>query len=774
MIFRSSYPDITVPDVSLPEFLFDRLPLEVGAQPAVIDGATGRQYTYRELAETVDRVAAALASRGLGRGDVAALVAPNCADYPAVFHGVLRAGAALSPVNPLYTARELANQFCDSGTRIVFTSPGALSRVHAASQEDGVSIREIVVLGDPGPEHATAFADFLADDPTPPSVTVSGTDLAALPYSSGTTGLPKGVMLTHRNLIANTLQLHPIHRQHLGSRVLAVLPLFHIYGLTALMNGTLHNHATLVTLPRFDLDAFLRTIAEHRIDHAYIAPPIAVALAKSPLVDEYDLSSLDVVVSGAAPLDAEIATLLGKRLNATITQGYGLTESSPCTHGIPLARPEIDRGSIGVLMPSVEARVVNPATGEDAPLGTGGELWVRGPNIMRGYLNDPHATAAAIDDEGFLRTGDLVTVDADCAFHVVDRLKELIKYKGYQVAPAELEALLLTHEGIADAAVIGVRRSDGNEIPKAFVVRRDSHADLGATEILEFVAASVAPYKKLRALEFIDAIPKSPAGKILRKVLRAREQSAPEISVDRTGAVATIGINRPAKRNALTLSMYAALADAIAEADADAAIRVIVLTGSGGSFSAGNDLHDFQSTPDNELLDAVLRFQETVLACTTMLIAAVDGPAVGIGATLLLHCDLVYATQDSYVQFPFVRIGLVPEFASSLLLPRVLGPQRAADLLLTGRPLPAPDAARLGLINEVLPDHDALHKRVAEQTAALLSSPPAALRATRALLRDTGNLTIPERLALESTAFAQLLHDPETVARISAMTNRHP
>ncbi|MFI5798674.1 AMP-binding protein [Streptomyces sp. NPDC051677] len=772
MIFRSEYPDIAIPDVSLPEFLFDRLPPEVAEQPAVIDGATGHQYTYRELEQTVDRGAAALARRGLGRGDVAALVAPNCADYPAVFHGVLRAGAALSPVNPLYTARELADQFRDSRTRIVFTTPAALSRVSAASRQDGVSIGEIVVLGDPGAEHATAFADFLAGDPTPPSVTVSGTDLAALPYSSGTTGLPKGVMLTHRNLVANVLQLHPLHRQHPGSRILAVLPLFHIYGLTALMNAALHHHATLVTLPRFDLDTFLRTIAEHRIDHAYIAPPIAIALAKSPLVDEYDLSSLEIVMSGAASLDAELATLLGKRLNTTVVQGYGLTESSPCTHGIPPDRPEIHRGSIGVVMPNVQARVVNPATGEDAPAGASGELWVRGPNIMRGYLNDPHATAAALDDEGFLHTGDLVTVDPDGAFHVVGRLKELIKYKGYQVSPAELEAVLLTHEGIADAAVIGVHTSDGNEIPKAFVVRRDTHPDLDAAEVLEFVAALVAPYKKIRALEFIDAIPKSPAGKILRKVLRTREQPTPEISVNRTGAVATISIDRPAKRNALTLAMYAALADAIAEADADADVQVIVLTGSGGSFSAGNDLHDFQSTPDNILLDAVLRFQETVLACTTVLIAAVDGPAVGIGATLLLHCDLVYSTHSSYLQFPFVKIGLVPEFASSLLLPRVLGPQRAAELLLTGRPLPAPDAAQLGLVNEVLPDRDSLHKRVADQTAALLSSPPAALRATRALLRDTDNLTTRERLAVESTAFAELLHDPDTVARISAMTKR--
>jgi Acyl-CoA synthetases (AMP-forming)/AMP-acid ligases II len=369
----------------------------------------------------------------------------------------------------------------------------------------------------------TGFDELLAGTAAVPDPGTAPDDLAALPYSSGTTGLAKGVMLTHRNLVANLLQMQPLGRVHARARLLAVLPLFHIYGMTGIMNQGLRMRALVVTMPRFDLAGFLAAVAEHRIDHLYVAPPIALALAKSPLVDSYDLSSVEVVMSAAAPLDAELGRAVARRLGATVIQGYGLTESSPCTHGIPADRPGIDLGSIGVPMASVEARVVDPATGEDVRPGERGELWCRGPNIMRGYLNNPAATRAAVDDEGFLHTGDIVTVDGDGVFRVVDRLKELIKYKGYQVAPAELEAVLLTHEGVADAAVIGVRDAEGEEVPKAFVVRRDNHAALDAEDLMAFVAARVAPHKKVRRLEFVDAVPKSAAGKILRKVLRDRE-----------------------------------------------------------------------------------------------------------------------------------------------------------------------------------------------------------------------------------------------------------
>jgi acyl-CoA synthetase (AMP-forming)/AMP-acid ligase II len=310
------------------------------------------------------------------------------------------------------------------------------------------------------------------------------------------------------------------------TKILAVLPFFHIYGMTVMMNQGLHKRATVVTMPRFDLQEFLRVISEYRVGRVYIAPPVAVALAKHPIVDQYDLSCIDVIFSGAAPLDAELGHAVAKRLGCTVLQGYGMTELSPVSHCMPDDRPDLDLNSCGFAIPSVVSKLVDPETGEEVGPGERGELWVKGPNVMAGYLNNPEATAITLDDEGYLHTGDVATVTEEGVFTIVDRVKELIKYKGYQVPPAELEALLLTHDKIADAAVIGVRDAEGEEVPKAFVVRQENATDLTAEDVMAYVAERIAPHKKVRAVEFIDQIPKSASGKILRKDLRAREAAS--------------------------------------------------------------------------------------------------------------------------------------------------------------------------------------------------------------------------------------------------------
>ncbi|RPK46074.1 Long-chain-fatty-acid--CoA ligase [Streptomyces sp. ADI92-24] len=354
-------------------------------------------------------------------------------------------------------------------------------------------------------------------------------DIAALPYSSGTTGIPKGVMLTHRSMATNLEQLRPFVPMGTGARILAVLPFFHIYGLTALMNAPLRTGATVVVLPRFDLAQFLAAIEKHRITGLYVAPPIVLALAKHPVVDRYDLSSLEYVVSSAAPLDAELAAACSRRLGLPpVRQAYGMTELSPGTHVVPLAAENPPPGAVGTLLPNTEMRIVSLDTpGEDAGTHTDGEILIRGPQVMKGYLGRPDATAEMIDADGWVHTGDIGRVDEDGWLFVVDRVKELIKYKGYQVAPAELEALLLGHASIADAAVIGVYDADGNEVPKACLVRRPSVApvDLTADDVMAYVAERVAPYKKIRQVEFIDAVPRATSGKILRRELRAREKA---------------------------------------------------------------------------------------------------------------------------------------------------------------------------------------------------------------------------------------------------------
>ncbi len=305
-----------------------------------------------------------------------------------------------------------------------------------------------------------------------------------------------------------------------------MLPFFHIYGLVVLMNNGLYRGATVVTMPKFDLAEFLRVISEHKCNTIYIAPPLAVALAKHPIVDEFDLSHVDMVFSGAAPLDAELGHAVGKRIGCKVRQGYGMTEMSPVSHAIPDDGDDIDLNTVGPCIPNMACRLVDPDTGQDVGVGERGELWCRGPNIMAGYLNDRAATAMTIDADGWLHTGDLATVDGDGNFTIVDRVKELIKYKGYQVPPAELEALLLTHDKIADAAVIGVKDDEGEEVPKAFVVKQAAGADLSEDDVMSFVAERIAPHKKVRVVEFIDSIPKSASGKILRKDLRAREKAA--------------------------------------------------------------------------------------------------------------------------------------------------------------------------------------------------------------------------------------------------------
>ena len=515
----SPYPDVEIPEVSLFDFLFS----DFGGrddQPALIDGGSGASITFAELRGTAERIAAALAERGIAKGDVVSIFAPNTPYYAAVFHGILRANAVVTSANSLYSPGELAHQLADSGAKLLFTVSPFLDRAAAAVEQAGMAADSIVVLD--AAEGYPSLRDLLATTAPVPAQEVVAGDICVLPYSSGTTGLAKGVILTHRNMVANLQQIAAMGVVTGDTRILAVLPFFHIYGMTVMMNQGLHRNATVITMPKFDLPEFLRVISEYKIQRIYIAPPVAVALAKHPIVDSYDLSCIDIIFSGAAPLDAELGHAMGKRLGCMVLQGYGMTELSPVSHAMPDDRPDLDLNSSGFALPNIECKLVDPETGEEVGPGGRGELWVKGPNVMVGYLNNPEATAITLDDEGYLHTGDVAEVTADGVFSIVDRVKELIKYKGYQVPPAELEALLLTNPKIADVAVIGVKDADGEEIPKAFVVRQDG-VELTGDEVMTFVAERIAPYKKVRVVEFIDLIPKSASGKILRKDLRARE-----------------------------------------------------------------------------------------------------------------------------------------------------------------------------------------------------------------------------------------------------------
>ncbi|MFW0788616.1 AMP-binding protein [Gordonia sp. CPCC 205333] len=534
MSFRSPYPDVEIPNVSVYDFLFGNIADDDLDRVALIDPKAGEggQTTYRQLIGQINAAAGALAAKGIGIGDVVGLLSPNIPAFATVFHGILRAGASATTINALFTAKEIAKQLRDSKAVALVTITPMYAQAAEAAKDVGIADENLIVLDGEGlaaSGHPNAI-DLLGPNHPAPQVSFDpATHIAALPYSSGTTGNPKGVMLSHTNLVANVAQIRELQGMKPDDVIIAVLPFFHIYGMTVLLNAALRARASLVIMPRFDLVEFLENIQNFKVTSAYIAPPVAVALAKHPIIDNYDLSSLKVMMSGAAPLDDELGKAVAKRLDLHMLQGYGMSELSPVSHLIPhdmsvLGLPEPPLSSTGWAIPNTENKVVDPATGEDLALPTDGlsepgELWVKGPNVMLGYLGNEQATTDTIDADGYLHTGDLAQVDSTGCVYIVDRLKELIKYKGYQVPPAELEALLLTNPKVADAAVIGANDEAGEEVPKAFVVAQ-SGVELTADEVIDFVASQVAPHKKVRIVEFIDAIPKSASGKILRKDLR--------------------------------------------------------------------------------------------------------------------------------------------------------------------------------------------------------------------------------------------------------------
>jgi acyl-CoA synthetase (AMP-forming)/AMP-acid ligase II len=518
MIYSSPLSTVAIPPLSLGDYVFEHAS-RWGDRPAIIDASTGDCLTFAEVRLGAQRVAAALGQRGWRKGDVMAMVCPNVPEFALAFHGVGLAGGVVTTASPSASPAELAFQLRDSGARGVLTLPALLPAIRTSAAD--AHIREWFTFGTA--DGAIDFARLMGSAAPQCCVTVDpGVDLMALPYSSGTTGRAKGVMLTHRNMVAAMAAI-TASNSHAGQVHLAVLPFFHIAGMQASMNRPLRDGACCVVMRRFDLAELLHNIERYRVTHLTLVPPIVNALAKSPLVEQYDLSSLRRVNCGAAPLDPALQQAASARIGLQIRQVYGMTETSVGIANNSPALTEADKikpGASGVLLPNMQARVVEPDSGRNLPAGERGEIWVRGPNIMRGYLNNPQMTDEMIDPDGWMRTGDIGYFDQEGYLFITDRLKELIKVKGRQVAPAMLEGVLLEHPDILDAAVIGVTDEERGEVPRAFVVARPGRS-LSAGEVLSFVETRVAPYERLHYVSFIEQIPKSPSGKILRRLLRA-------------------------------------------------------------------------------------------------------------------------------------------------------------------------------------------------------------------------------------------------------------
>ncbi|KAH0843997.1 putative 4-coumarate--CoA ligase 1 [Fonsecaea pedrosoi] len=537
---KSSYPDIEIPNVDLWGLMFEQPRDFPGSQVIYRSVDSSRHYTWADVKEAATAFGGGL--RNLwdwGKGDVLNIFAPNDVDFAPIVYGVFFAGGIVSPANPAYSADELTFQLSNSGSKAIVTTTDFLETALKAAKMSNIPEDRVILLGSKrDPSHrvkhwtnirktsgATRYRRRKMDPDN---------ELAFLVYSSGTTGLPKGVMLSHRNIIADVLMIKGAMGKWYSSgkdKILGVLPFYHIYGLTGLIHQPLHRGIELVVMPAFNLEVFLKAIQEHRITFIYVAPPVIVRLSRDKIVDEYDLSSVRMITSGAAPLTRELVDAVHKRLKIKINQAYGLSETSPMTHTQPWDEWYSSVGSVGKMFPSMTAKYMSP-DGKELGAGEAGELWLSGPNVFKGYWKNDAATKDAITEDGYFKTGDVGYQDKDHNFYITDRVKELIKYKGFQVPPAELEGKLMDHPGINDVAVIGVYDEfQHTEVPRAYVVASDRSrtSEKDAEEIVQWLAKKVANHKRLRGgVRFIDEIPKSAAGKILRRLLKekAKEEDA--------------------------------------------------------------------------------------------------------------------------------------------------------------------------------------------------------------------------------------------------------
>ncbi|XP_041012318.1 4-coumarate--CoA ligase 2-like isoform X1 [Juglans microcarpa x Juglans regia] len=530
-VFRSKLPDIPISNhLPLHTYCFEHLS-EFSDRPCLIVGSTGKSYTFAETHLISQKVAAGLFNLGIRKGDAIMILLQNCAEFVFSFIGASMLGAVTTTANPFYTSAEVFKQFRASRAKLIISQSHYVDKLREPA-EDYPKLGEdltVITVDDP-PEKCLHFSVLSeANESEIPTVSIDPEDPVALPFSSGTTGLPKGVVLTHKSLITSVAQQVDGENPNLYLKpedvVLCVLPLFHIYSLNSVLLCSLRVGAAVLLMQKFEIGSLLELIQRHRISVVAVVPPLVLALAKNPIVDKFDLSSIRVVLSGAAPLGKELEEALQSRIpQAIFGQGYGMTEAGPVLSmclGFAKQPFPTKSGSCGTVVRNAELKVIDPETGSSFGFNQPGEICIRGSQIMKGYLNDPEATASTIDDEGWLHTGDIGYVDDDYEIFIVDRVKELIKFKGFQVPPAELEALLVSHPSIADAAVIPQKNDVAGEVPVAFVVRSNGF-ELTEEAVKEFVAKQVVFYKRLHKVYFVHAIPKSPSGKILRKDLRAK------------------------------------------------------------------------------------------------------------------------------------------------------------------------------------------------------------------------------------------------------------
>ena len=538
---------IPYPEVPLPQLLRDTAKKHPDHVALIFEDY---KITYRELDELVDRFATALHDLGISKGDVVALFLPNIPQFVITYYGILRVGGIVTAINPLYKEREVEYQLNNAEAKAIVTLDVLYPTVKKVWKKTKVKSVIITSLKDYLPPVKRILGTLLGKIPTakverepgvyflkellaryppePPKVEIDPKeDLAVLQYTGGTTGVPKGAMLTHYNLVANAIgAMYWLRAREAEDVHMGVLPLFHIYGMTTVMNSSIYGAGTVVLIPRFDPEKILSSIEKYKVTVFCGVPTLYAVLITHPKIDEYNLRSIKFCISGAAPLPPEVQKRFMELTGAVLVEGYGLTEASPVTHANPLdpTMKTVKVGTIGIPWPDTDAKIVDPETGtKELPPGEVGELVVKGPQVMKGYWKMPEETKATLRD-GWLYTGDLATVDEDGYFRIVDRKKDLIKYKGYSVYPRELEDVLYEHPAVKLCAVVGKPDPVAGEIPKAFIVLKPEYeGKVKEEEIIEWVKERVAPYKRIREVEFRRELPLTTVGKVLRRVLREEE-----------------------------------------------------------------------------------------------------------------------------------------------------------------------------------------------------------------------------------------------------------